>query len=99
MLNGQPPKDTNSREFHYVPKDIAKKYGKTCLVGCFSESKLAISAAAAVVLSRDNIESADLDSFFSFTNPEIGVTGGFKVDKDIITMSDGVGFGFDEYEF
>ena len=79
--------------------DIAQKYGKTCLVGCFSESKLAISAAAAVVLSRDNIESADLDSFFSFTNPEIGVTGGFKVDKDIITMSDGSGFGFDEYEF
>ena len=79
--------------------DIAKKYGKTCLVGCFSESKLAISAAAAVALSRDNIESADLDSFFSFTNQEVGVTGGFKVDKDIITMSDGVGFGFDEYEF
>ena len=79
--------------------DIAKKYGKNCLVGCFSESKLAISAAAAVVLSRDNIESADLDSFFSFTNPEVGVTGGFKVDKDIITMSSGAGFGFDEYEF
>ncbi len=79
--------------------DIAKKYGKTCLVGCFSESKLAISAAAAVVLAKDNIESADLDSFFSFTNPEIGVTGGFNVDKDIITMSNAAGFGFDEYEF
>lgn len=79
--------------------DIAKKYGKTCLVGCFSESKLAISAAAAVVLARHNIESADLDSFFSFTNPEVGVMGGFEVDKDTITMSDGAGFGFDEYKF
>lgn len=78
--------------------DIAKKYGKTCLVGCFSESKLAISAAAAVVLAKDNIESADLDSFFSFTNPEVGVTGGFRVDKDMITMSEKPGFGFDHYE-
>lgn len=79
--------------------DIAKRYGKTCLVGCFSESKLAISAAAAVVLSRDNIESADLDSFFSFINPEVGVGGGFRVDKDIIKMSNRAGFGFDEYDF
>ena len=79
--------------------DIAKKYGKTCLVGCFSESKLGISAAAAVVLAKDNIESADLDSFFSFTNPEVGVCGGFEVCKDIITLSDKSGFGFDDYEF
>lgn len=79
--------------------DIAKKYGKPCLVGCFSESKLAISAAAAVVLAKENVESADLDSFFSFTNPEVGVTGGFKVEKDIITMSDKPGYGFDDYEF
>ena len=79
--------------------DIAKKYGKTCIVGCFSESKLAISAAAAVVLAKDNIESADLDSFFSFANPENGVCGGFEVDKDILTMSSKSGFGFDDYEF
>lgn len=79
--------------------DIAKKYGKTCLVGCFYESKLAISAAASVVLAKDNIESADLDSFFSFVNTENGICGGFKVDKDIITMSSKSGFGFDDYEF
>lgn len=79
--------------------DIAKKYGKPCLVGCFSESKLAISAAAAVVLAKDNVESADLDSFFSFTNPEVGVCGGFTVDKDVITMSEKPGYGFDDYEF
>ncbi len=79
--------------------DIAKKYGKTCLVGCFSESKLAISAAAAVVLAKDNVESADLDSFFSFTNPEVGVCGGFEVKGDVITMSNGAGYGFDDYDF
>lgn len=79
--------------------DIAKKYGKTCIVGCFYESKLAISAAAAVVLAKDNIESADLDSFFTFANPEVGVCGGFEVANDIITMSDKSGFGFQDYEF
>ena len=79
--------------------DIAKEYGKTCLVGCMSESKLAIAAAAAVVVAKDNIVSADLDSFFSFTDPEKGVTGGFEVNGDMITLSDGAGYGFDEYEF
>ena len=79
--------------------DIAAKYGKTCIVGCMSESKLAISAGAAVFLARKNIVAADLDSFFSFKNPEVGVTGGFTVDKDVITMSQKSGFGFDEYEF
>ena len=79
--------------------DIAAEYGKTCLVGCMSESKLAIAAAAAVVVAKDNIVSADLDSFFSFTDPEKGVTGGFTVDKDVITLSDGPGYGFDDYSF
>ena len=79
--------------------DIAKEYGKTCLVGCMSESKLAIAAAAAVVVAKDNIVSADLDSFFSFTDPEKGVTGGFEVDKDVITLSSGAGYGFNDYEF
>ncbi len=79
--------------------DIAKKYGKTCLVGCFYESKLAISAAAAVVLAKDNIESADLDSFFSFVNSQNGVCGGFEVDKDILNLSSKSGYGFLDYEF
>ena len=79
--------------------DIAESFGKTCLVGCMSESKLAIAAAAAVVVVKDNIVSADLDSFFSFTDPEKGVTGGFTVEGDMITLSDGAGYGFEEYCF
>ena len=79
--------------------EIAQQFGKTCLVGCMSESKLAIAAAAAVVAARDNIVSADLDSFFSFTDPEKGVTGGFTVAGDMITLSDGAGYGFDDYTF
>ena len=79
--------------------DIAKKYGKTCIVGCYYESKLSISAAAAVFLAKENIESADLDSFFLFPNSNDIVSGGFEVNGDIITMSSKSGFGFDEYEF
>ena len=79
--------------------DIAKEFGKSCIVGCMSESKLAIAAAAAVFVAKDNIVSADLDSFFAFTDPEKGVTGGFAVDKDIITLSDAPGYGFDDYSF
>ncbi len=79
--------------------EVAEKYGKTCIVGCMSESKLAIAAAAAVFAARENIVAADLDSFFAFTNPELGVTGGFLVDRDTITLSDKPGFGFDDYEF
>ena len=73
--------------------EIAKKYGKNCIVGCMSESKLAISAAATVLLSKDNVHSADLDSFFSFTDPERGVSGGFTAERDVITMSEKPGFG------
>ena len=79
--------------------DVAKEFGKTCIVGCMSESKLAIAAAAAVFVAKDNIVSADLDSFYAFTDPEKGVTGGFAVDRDIITLSDAPGYGFDNYEF
>ena len=79
--------------------EVAEKYGKPCIIGCMYESKLAISASAAVFLAKECIVGADLDSFFCFTNPEAGVSGGFTVDKDIITMSHGAGFGFDECEF
>lgn len=79
--------------------DIAKEFGKTCIVGCMSESKLAIAAAAAVFVAKDNIVSADLDSFYAFTDPEKGVTGGFAVDRDVITLSDAPGYGFDDYQF
>lgn len=79
--------------------DIAERYGKTCIVGCMSESKAAIAAGAAVLLARKNIVAADLDSFFSFKNPEVGVTGAFSVDKDMITLYDKPGFGFDEFAF
>lgn len=78
--------------------DIAKEFGKTCIVGCMSESKLSIAAAAAVVAAKDTIVAADLDSFFAFTNPEQGVIGGFSVDKDVLTLSSEAGYGFENYD-
>ena len=52
-----------------------------------------------MLLSKDNVYSADLDSFFSFTDPEQGVSGGFTVERDVITMSEKPGFGFEDYAF
>ena len=81
--------------------EIAKAHGKTCIVGCMSETKLALAAGAAVVAAcYDNMEPiVDLDSFMSFVEGQGGVTGGFTVDGDVITLSEKPGFGFDEYEF
>jgi len=79
---------------------IAKLHGKKCIVGCMSESKLSLAAGAAVVAAcYDNMEVADLDSFLSFVEGQGGVTGGFTVEGDRITLSEAPGFGFDEYEF
>ncbi len=80
---------------------IARENGKTCIVGCMSESKLALSAGAAVAAAcYDNMEPVvDLDSFMSFIEGQGGVTGGFTVQGDVISLSEKPGFGFDEYEF
>lgn len=80
--------------------EIAKKYGKKCIVGCMTESKLAISAGAAVVSSAyDNMIIPDLDGFLSLADENAGVTGGLSVDGDTFTLSEKYGFGFDEYKF
>ena len=81
--------------------EIAKASGKTCIVGCMSETKLGLAAGAAVVAAcYDNMEPVvDLDSFMSFVEGEGGVTGGFTVYGDKITLSEKPGFGFDDYEF
>lgn len=78
---------------------IAEKYGKNCIVGCMTESKLGIAAGAAVVAaSNGRMGIVDLDSFLLFADTEAGVSGGFKVNRDEITLSEQSGFGFDEYE-
>ena len=80
---------------------IAKEHGKTCIVGCMSETKLALAAGAAVAAAcHDNMEPiVDLDSFMSFVEGEGSVSGGFTIEGDMITLSEKPGFGFDEYDF
>lgn len=80
--------------------DIARRYGKPCMVGCMSESKLGIAAGAAVVAAnKDLMDVVDLDSFLSFVDGAGGVSGGFSIDGDVITLTSQPGFGFESYEF
>lgn len=78
---------------------IAQSYGIPCIVGCMSESRLGISAGAALACAKANIHDCDLDSFMSFKESEGGISGGFEINKNVITVLDKPGFGFDEYEF
>jgi L-alanine-DL-glutamate epimerase-like enolase superfamily enzyme len=78
---------------------IAEAAGCKCMIGCFSESRLALSAAAHLAMARPNICFLDLDSAYSFkTDP---VIGGITYDDQIggvIHMPVGPGHGaeFDE---
>ena len=78
---------------------IAEAAGCKCMIGCFSESRLALSAAAHLAMARPNICFLDLDSAYSFkTDP---VIGGITYDDQIgglIHVSDRPGHGaaFDE---
>lgn len=78
---------------------IAESVGSRCMIGCFGESRLALSAAAHLVMARPNICFVDLDSVFEFkTDP---VMGGVQYDKHIggVMQSNdepGHGASFDE---
>ncbi len=80
--------------------DIAKSYGKKCIVGCMTESKLGICAGASVVSAKkDNMLVPDLDGYFSFDDTPVSVSGGMELKRDTLVLSDKAGFGFDEYDF
>ena len=78
---------------------VAKKYGKPCIVGCMSETRLGIAAGAAVVAACNHqMGVVDLDAFLNFADTGAGVTGGLTVEGDVIRLSDKPGLGFDEFE-
>ena len=69
------------------------------MIGCFAESRLALSAAAHFAAARPNIHFLDLDSAFDFTSDP--VIGGIQFDEKVgglIHLSDASGHGaaFDE---
>jgi len=78
---------------------IAEAAGCKCMIGCFAESRLALSAAAHFAMARPNVYFLDLDSAYEFvTDP---VIGGMTYDEKIgglihLTDAPGHGAAFDE---
>lgn len=60
---------------------IAEAAGCLCMIGCFGESRLALSAAAHLAMARPNIAFLDLDSAYEFKADP--VIGGMSYDDDI----------------
>jgi L-alanine-DL-glutamate epimerase-like enolase superfamily enzyme len=78
---------------------IAEAAGCKCMIGCFAESRLALSAAAHLAVAKPNIHFLDLDSAYKLA--EDPVLGGMQYDKAIggrITLpsTPGLGAAFDE---
>jgi L-alanine-DL-glutamate epimerase-like enolase superfamily enzyme len=72
---------------------IAEGAGISCMLGCMSESRLGLTAAAHVVSARPNIVHADLDScFFHADDP---VEGGITYEGGVIHLPDTPGIGAD----
>lgn len=73
---------------------IAESARMKCMIGCFGESRLALSAAVHLAMAKPNIYFIDLDSCYHFeTDP---VIGGMRYDDNIgglINISDDIGHG------
>ena len=73
---------------------IAESAGCKCMIGCFAESRLALSAAAHLAMARPNICFLDLDSAFDMKDDP--VIGGMTYDDHIgglINLTDAPGHG------
>jgi L-alanine-DL-glutamate epimerase-like enolase superfamily enzyme len=71
---------------------VAEAAGIQCMVGCMSETRLGLSAAAHLVSARPNIVFADLDSAFGKADL---VEGGIAYYGGDITLPDAPGHGTD----
>jgi L-alanine-DL-glutamate epimerase-like enolase superfamily enzyme len=70
---------------------IAEAAGIHCMIGCMSESRLAITANAHFASARRNITFFDLDA--PFEHAEDPVIGGISYDGYSVELSDNVGLG------
>lgn len=73
---------------------IAEAANMRCMVGCMSETKIGISAAAAFAAAHRNIEYVDLDSHRLLEDVK-GVSGGFTQDGGKIILSEEPGLGLE----
>ena len=73
---------------------IAEAGGCKCMIGCFGESRLGLSAAAHLAMARPNITFLDLDSAYHFKSDP--VIGGVAYDQTIgglLLLPDTIGHG------
>jgi L-alanine-DL-glutamate epimerase-like enolase superfamily enzyme len=72
---------------------IAEAANLPCMLGCMSESRVALTAAAHVVMSEGIVRFADLDAFFEHdVDP---VVGGMQVKAGVVTLPDSPGLGLE----
>ncbi len=60
---------------------LAEAAGIQCMIGCFGESSLGLSAAAHLAVARPNITFIDLDSCYHFKYDP--VQGGVRFDETV----------------
>ena len=73
---------------------IAEANGAKCMIGCFAESRLGLSAAAHLAVARPNIVFIDLDSAYAYSSDPVigGVTFDDKI-GGLLHLPDTVGHG------
>lgn len=73
---------------------IARAAGLKCMIGCFAETRLGLTAAAHLACARPNIVFLDLDSAANLDADPVqgGMTYG-EVNRGTITLSDAPGLG------
>ena len=80
---------------------IAEAAGAKCMIGCFGESRLGLTAAAHLAMAQPNIVFLDLDSAYHLEGDP--VEGGMTYDEKVggllhLTDAPGLGAAFDEDE-
>lgn len=77
--------------------DLAEAYGVECMLGCTTESKISITAAASLACAKKNITKVDLDgSSLCKTDP---FKGGAIIGNGYIKMNENIGSGLDKIDF
>ncbi len=73
--------------------DLAKAYGKSCMIGSMLEGPISLLAAVGLGLSQENITMADLDSpLYLKDHPLLAP---FHLQKDCINLDEKIGLGID----
>ena len=72
---------------------VAAAANLPCMLGCMNETRVALTAAAHVVMSQEIIRYADLDAFLEHADDP--VVGGMRVKAGVVTLPDAPGLGLD----